>query len=179
MALVAFLRGINVGGHRRFRPAALARQLGHLDAVNIGAAGTLVIRRPVSRAALQAEIARRLPFGVEIMICQGRDIRRLLARDFFTGHPPRPDVVRFVSLLSRRPRSWPDLPLTLPSSGPWLLKVLAREGPFVVGVYRRRMKVIGYLGMLDGLCGGPVTTRSWGTLDVVARVLTASRSPVA
>ncbi|MBY0496071.1 MAG: DUF1697 domain-containing protein [Cyanobacteria bacterium] len=40
MALVVFLRGVNVGGHRTFRPAALAKQLEHLGAINIGAAGT-------------------------------------------------------------------------------------------------------------------------------------------
>ena len=50
MSLVVFLRGVNVGGHKRFRPAALAKELVHLDAVNIGAAGTFVIRRRVSRA---------------------------------------------------------------------------------------------------------------------------------
>jgi len=37
VALVVFLRGLNVGGYRNFRPAALARQLHHLDAVKIGA----------------------------------------------------------------------------------------------------------------------------------------------
>ena len=62
MALVVLLKGVNVGGHRTFRPSALAEQLKHLGAVNIGAAGTLVIRRPVSRARLRVEIARRLPF---------------------------------------------------------------------------------------------------------------------
>ncbi len=36
MALVILLRGVNVGGHRTFRSAALARELQHLDAVNIG-----------------------------------------------------------------------------------------------------------------------------------------------
>ena len=50
VALVVLLRGINVGGHRTFRPTKLAEQLKHLDAVNIGAAGTFVIRRPVTRA---------------------------------------------------------------------------------------------------------------------------------
>ncbi len=68
VALVVLLRGVNVGGHRTFRPAALARQLKHLDAVNIGAAGTFVIRRPVTRAQLRAELARRLPFDTAIMI---------------------------------------------------------------------------------------------------------------
>jgi hypothetical protein len=44
VALVVFLRGANVGGHRTFRPAVLARDLEHLDAVNIGAAGTFGAR---------------------------------------------------------------------------------------------------------------------------------------
>ena len=69
MALVVFLRGINVGGHRTFRPKALAEQLEHLNAVNIGAAGTFVIRQPVTQAQLRAEFVRRLPFDTKIVIC--------------------------------------------------------------------------------------------------------------
>ena len=176
MALVVLLRGVNVGGHRTFRPSALALQLKHLDAVNIGAAGTLVIRRPVTQAVLRAELTRRLPFETEIMICQGRDIVRLASRDPFAGHPVRRDIVRFVSVLSRTPRSAPRLPITLPESGRWLVKLLARHGRFVVGVYRRHMKVIGYLGSLDRLFGVPATTRSWATLTAIARLLEAPRS---
>jgi hypothetical protein len=41
MALIVFFRGINVGGHRAFRPSVLAKELGIYDAVNVGAAGTL------------------------------------------------------------------------------------------------------------------------------------------
>lgn len=40
MALVVLLRGVNVGGHRTFRPTMLTEELKHLDAINIGAAGT-------------------------------------------------------------------------------------------------------------------------------------------
>ena len=58
-----------------------------------------------------------------------------------------------------------------PPRGRWLLKVLARDDRFVVGLYRRHMKVIGYLGTLDGLFGVPVTTRNWNTLTTVGRVL--------
>ena len=39
MALVAFLRGVNVGGHRRFRPSLLAKELAGYDVVNVGATG--------------------------------------------------------------------------------------------------------------------------------------------
>jgi uncharacterized protein (DUF1697 family) len=171
VALVVFLRGVNVGGHRTFRPTVLTEQLKHLDAVNIGAAGTFVIRRPVSRTTLRAELARRLPFDARIVICQGGEIVSLLSRDHFMGHPARPHVVRFVSVLSQRPRAVPSLPLSLPSSGKWLVKVLARDNRFVVGLYRRHMRVISYLGTMDRLFGVPVTTRNWNTITAIARVL--------
>ena len=174
MALVVLLRGLNVGGHRTFRPATLAGQLRHLDAVNIGAAGTFVIRRPVGRVELRREIARRLPFEAEIVICPGRDIVRLLAHDVFARQAVRPDIVRFVSVLSRRPRAAPRLPVTLPSRGAWLLRVLAREDRFVFGLYRRHMKVIGYLNSLDRLFGVPATTRNWNTIAAIAKVLNQS-----
>jgi len=171
VALVVLLRGVNVGGHRTFRPATLAKQLKHLDAVNIGAAGTFVIRRPITQVQLRAEFARRLPFDTEIMICQGREIVRLMSQTHFADQPVRPDIVRFVSVLSKRPRSAPATPISFPSSDKWLLKVLARDDRFVVGVYRRHMKVIGYLGTLDRLFGIPVTTRNWNTITAIARVL--------
>jgi uncharacterized protein (DUF1697 family) len=171
VALVVFLRGVNVGGHRTFRPTTLAEQLKHLDAVNIGAAGTFVIRRPITRARLRAELARRLPFAAEIMICPGREIARLLSESHFTDQPVRRDVVRFVSVLSKRPRSAPPTPMRFPSSGQWLLKILARDNRFVFGVYRRHMKVIGYLGTLDRLFGVPATTRNWNTIAAIVRVL--------
>ena len=174
MSHVVLLRGVNVGGHRTFRPAKLAEELHHLDAVNIGAAGTFVIRRPIGRADLQAELARRLPFDTKIMICQGRDIVGLMSRDFFAGQPSGPDVVRFVSILSQRPRSAPSTPMSFPSSGEWLLRILAREDRFVFGLYRRHMKVIGYLGMFDKLFGVPATTRNWNTITAIARVLGAT-----
>jgi uncharacterized protein (DUF1697 family) len=171
VALVVLLRGINVGGHRTFRPTALAEQLKHLDAVSIGAAGTFVIRQPVTRAQLRAELARRLPFDAGIVICEGREIVRLTSHTCFADQPMRPDIVRFVSVLSRRPRSAPSMPMSLPARGRWLLKILARDNRFVFGLYRRHMKVIGYLGTFDRLFGVPVTTRNWNTITAITRVL--------
>jgi uncharacterized protein (DUF1697 family) len=176
VALVVLLRGVNVGGHRTFRPATFAKQLKHLDAVNIGAAGTFVIRRHVTKTQLRAELERRLPFEAEIVICQGREIVRLMSQNHFADQPVRPDIVRFVSVLSKRPRLAPSMPMRFPSSGKWLMKILARDNRFVFGVYRRHMKVISYLGLLDRLFGVPVTTRNWNTITAIARVL-STRSP--
>lgn len=179
MALVALLRGVNVGGHRTFRPSVLAERLDHLDVVNIGAAGTFVIRKPVTRARLRAELRRSLPFDAEVMICEGRDIVRLTAGDPFAGQPAGPGVVRFVSVLARRPRSSPLAPMSFPSHSRWLLRIVARENQFVLGLYRRHMKAIGYLGTLDRLYGVPVTTRNWNTIAAIATVLTTHPSSVA
>ncbi len=171
MALVVLLRGVNVGGHRTFRPSILAKQLKHLDAVNIGAAGTFVIRQPITQTELRAELTRRLPFDAEIIICQGREIVRLTSQNHFADLPIGPDIVRFVSVLSKRPRSAPSIPLRFPSSGKWLLKIVARDNRFVFGAYRRHMKVISYLGTFDRLFGVPVTTRNWNTITAIAKVL--------
>ena len=175
MALVVFLRGVNVGGHRTFRPTTLAKQLTHLDALNIGAAGTFVIRQPVTEAQLRAEVASKLPFDTEIMICQGREIVRLMSHNHFADQPIGPDIVRFVSVLSKLPRSMPSMPMSVPSSGRWLLKVLGRDKRFIFGLYRRHMKVIGYLGTFGRLFGVPVTTRNWNTMTTIARILGQGR----
>jgi uncharacterized protein (DUF1697 family) len=177
VALVVLLRGVNVGGRRTFRPSALAATLTHLDVVNIGAAGTFVIRRPVGRAQLRDEFTRRLPFDAQVMICDGSEIVRLTSRDFFSGHAIRPDIVRFVSVLSQSPRSAPAMPMSLPSTGPWLVKILDREQRFVVGLYRRQMKAITQLGALERLFGVPATTRNWNTITAIAKVLESQRPP--
>jgi uncharacterized protein (DUF1697 family) len=171
MALVVFLRGINVGGHRTLRPSILAKQLSRFDAVSIGAAGTFVIRQPIPRARLRAEIARRLPFDAEIIICEGREILKLISQNPFERQASPPKVVRFVSVLSRRPKSEPSMPASFPSSGKWLLKILARRGRFVFGQYRRHMRVISYLGAVDRLFGVPIVTRNWNTITAIAKVL--------
>jgi hypothetical protein len=69
MALIVFFRGINVGGHRAFRPSVLAKEMGIYDAVNVGAAGTLVICKPGLRAKFLAELRRKLPFEATIAFC--------------------------------------------------------------------------------------------------------------
>ena len=61
--------------------------------------------------------------------------------------------------------------MRFPARGPWLMKILARRNRFVIGMYRRHMKVIGLLGALDRLYGVPVTTRNWNTIAAIARVL--------
>ena len=171
MALVVFLRGVNVGGHRTFRPSILARELSDYDVVNIGAAGTFVVRKPGSRAKFRAALLLKLPFEAEVVLCEGRDLMRLEMENPFGPEPCPSDVVRFVSILSKAGRVGTSIPITLPPRGKWLLRVVASKNRFVFGMYRRHMKTIGYLGQVDKLIGAPATTRNWNTIMAIVRIL--------
>lgn len=171
MALVVFLRGVNVGGHRTFRPSILARDLSDYDVVNVGAAGTFVVRKPGSRSEFRAALLRKLPFEADIMMCDARELMRLERENPFAAETSPSDVVRFVSILSKAGGVRASLPVTFPSQGEWVVQVMASRGQFVFGMYRRHMKTISYLGQIDKLYGVPATTRNWNTIISVVRIL--------
>jgi uncharacterized protein (DUF1697 family) len=177
MALVVFVRGVNVGGHRTFRPSILANQLSAYGVVNVGAAGTFVVRKPGSRAKFRAQLLKKLPFEAEIMVCDGRDLIGLETENPFGAEPTRPDIVRFVSILSKAGGIRTSLPVTFPPDGEWLVRVISSKNRFVFGMYRRHMKTIGYLGQIDKLFAGPATTRNWNTIMAVVRILKGPRAP--
>jgi len=170
MALVVFLRGVNVGGHKTFRPSALAKELAQFDVVNIGAAGTFVVRKPITQTKLRAELLRRLPFNAEIMICSDREILDLACADPFRDQGSGKDIVRFVSVLARRTTIF-SVPLSLPSDDEWLLKVIEVRNRFVLGLYRRQMKVLSCFSKLEKQIGAPVTTRNWNTITAIVKIL--------
>jgi uncharacterized protein (DUF1697 family) len=173
MALVAFIRGVNVGGHRRFRPSLFAKELEAYDVLSVGAAGTLIVRKPGPRAKFRAALRRKLPFDAHVALCDGRDLVRLEQQNPFAGRPSSADVVRFVSILSKAGRRRTSVPVTLPPSGEWYVRVFATSNRFVIGEYRRHMKTIGYLGEIDRLFGAPATTRNWNTILSIVRLLKA------
>src|SRR4029453_7037380 len=171
MRRVVFLRGVNVGKGNRCQPAVIARQLSKLGVINIGAVGTFVVSKNVSESALRAAIAKKLPFKCEIMICPPRDIIQLASKDPFEDQRSNPNIIRFVNILAKRLPSRPPLPLCLPSDDDWLLKIIAIENRFVLGLYRREMKAISYLGKIEKQLGVPPTTRNWNTIKKVVQIL--------
>lgn len=171
MALVVFLRGVNVGGYRAFRPSVLAKKLRDYDVLNIGSSGTFIVRKPGSRKKFLAELLKKLPFETKIMICNGRDLIALEAANPFDAVPLRANTVRFVSILSKAATRVSSAPIALPSSRNWLLRVVASKGRFIFGAYRRHMKTIGYLGQLDKIFGAPATTRNWNTIVAMIQIL--------
>ena len=171
MRRVVFLRGVNVGKANRCQPAVIANQLSKLGVINIGAVGTFVVREDVNESALRSAIMKKLPFKCEVMICTARDIIKLTTKDPFSGQPSGPDITRFVSVAAKRIATPPPLPFNLPSGDDWLLRIVAIQDRFVLGLYRRQMKAISYLGKIEKLLRVPVTTRNWNTIEKVGKIL--------
>jgi uncharacterized protein (DUF1697 family) len=171
MKWVVFLRAVNVGGANRCQPALLAKQLSKFGVINIGAVGTFVVRKDASESTLRAAIAKKLPFKCEIMICPAREVLKLASKDPFARQPAGPDITRFVNILAKRLPSPPPLPVSLPSDDDWVLRIIGIEDRFVLGLYRRQMKAISYLGKIEKLLGVPATNRNWNTIEKVAKIL--------
>jgi uncharacterized protein (DUF1697 family) len=175
MAHVVFLRGVNVGSARRFQPSALARELVHLGAANLGAAGTFVIRKHLSEAALRAEFAGRLPFTTDLMICRSAELEKLTATDPFptTGLPPHSR--RFVSVLARKPRRLPPLPFSYPVGEHWQVQVVGVSGNLAWSLWRRvGGSFVDPNSVIEKYLGVRATTRNWNTVVRLCNVLRSS-----
>src|SRR5207247_8596439 len=111
-----------------------------------------------------------LPLKCESMLCPAHDIIKLASKHPFSRQPSGPDIVRFVTVLHKplRGRSRSDLHQT---SDDWLLKIIAIQGRFVLGLYRRQMKAISYLGKVEKIFGVAATTRNWNTIQKIVQIL--------
>ena len=76
-----------------------------------------------------------------------------------------------MSVLAKRLRALPPLPLSLPPDDDRLLKIIAIQDRFVLGLHRRGMKAISYLSQIEKKLGVAATTRNWNTIEKVAKIL--------
>lgn len=175
MSSVVFFRAVNVGGHQRFQPGRLAQELAKFDVVNIGAAGTLVVRGQVSQAKLRDEILHRLSFAPDLMICSSRDVLALARGNWFGDAPAGKDLGRFVSVLQTTPRTKPPLPIEQPAGANWELRIIAIIGRFALSV--RRIGQTYSNAVVEKHLGVPATTRNWNTIETIRDILKGQRAP--
>jgi len=156
----------------------LARDLAAYDVVNVGAAGTFVVRKPGLRAEFLADLRRKLPFEVKVAICDASDLLQLETENPFETERVDPGIVRFVSILSEANQSKISLPVWLPSDKEWFVGIKGARNRLVFGEYRRHMKSIRYLSHIDNFFGAPATTRGWSTILSVLRILKESEQAI-
>jgi hypothetical protein len=156
MASVVFFRAVNVGSHQRFQPGALAKKLADLEVVNIGAAGTLVVKKP---------------FKPELMICRAKDVLAIADGKLLGKSPASKGVTAFVSVLQKAPGSSKGLPIDYPETGKWQVRLLACVGKFVLS-WRVDGTDLYANGVVEKHFGGAATTRNWNTMTAIHKILT-------
>ncbi len=174
--MVALLRGINVGGHRKVPMAdlrALAGELGFRDEMTWIQSGNLVFGSPLGPDAAAAKLARgieeRFGFPVDLVVRTGEQWKKLAAGN------PLPDESasapdRVMLLLSREP--------PLPGAAA-ALRERARDGERIEaaagalwihhpgGAGKSRLSP----ALVDRLVGSPTTARNWTTVRAIGELL--------
>jgi uncharacterized protein (DUF1697 family) len=172
MASVVFLRAANVGGHQAFKPSALAKELADFGTVSIGAAGTFVIRASITSSKLRAEFNKRLPFQPELMICRGKELLELVEAEPFADVEEVGDAKRYVTILAKKPRTPPSLPLFKPEGDEWQVQVIGVIGSFAISLHRRVGKRLIYPNeVVEKHLAVAATTRNWNTVETICKVL--------
>ena len=174
MSHVVFLRAANVGGNSVFRPAQLALALKHLDVVNVGAAGTFVVREKAPAAVIKSEILSRLPFEPALVVRPAREILALVDSAPFRGVRFSRDLRGWVAVLSERPKTPPRLPVVKPAGKLWSVRFERLQGAFAMGLQQRRPGGFLYASnVVEDALGVPATTRWWETIERIAKILSA------
>ncbi len=174
MPHVVFLRAANVGGKNVFRPAQLATALAHLDVVNVGAAGTFLVRARASTASIRHEILSQLKFEPEVAVVPAREVLALVSAAPFPRVTFSKDVRGWVAVLCGRPKTPTTLPLATPAGSSWSVRFDRVEGRFAIGLWRRRPS--GFVSpnqVVEKALGVPATTRYWETIQRLARLIEA------
>jgi uncharacterized protein (DUF1697 family) len=169
---VVFLRAANIGGRNVFRPAGLARDLSGLDVVNVGAAGTFVVRERASAATIRREIRDRLPFDPMLAVVPAREVLSLVESQPFSGVRFSKDRRAWVAVLERRIRDRPDLPSFAPQRRAWSVRLDGVDGRFAFGLWQRRPGGFVFPNeVVEKTFGRLATCRWWETLEKVAGLI--------
>ena len=172
MAQVVFLRGVNVGGSKRFRPSLFAKELAGLDVVNYGAVGTFIVHGKSGSKSLREDILRKLPFKTEVMICPAEELIELALSKPFGEKSAEKETQWFVSVLADQPRALPRLPVECPATKDWEVRVVRVTGRFVCSLRKKTGTGGVYPNeVVEKNFGVAATTRGWNTITALSNDL--------
>jgi uncharacterized protein (DUF1697 family) len=173
----AFLRGINVGGHRRVTMQRLGgafESLGFKDVRTLLASGNVLFRAPAAnraRLVRRIEAGLRKTFGDDIsVIVRNRDELQALADlNPFKRIQVTPRTRLFITFLPERPRTRLKIPYLSPDKSFRILRLTAGEACSVLTLGPQWSRNLRQMDILEKEFGKKITTRSWSTVLRLAR----------
>ena len=174
-ATIAFLRGINVGGHHKIPMPALRKAfeaMGFKNVRTVLASGNVVFEPTGKKAEdLEGTIARGLAgafgFPVPVLLRSMRELAALVAADPFNGLAPGTDTKFYVTFHPRdRPRA-SKARLPAPPQGVRIVSVRPGEVCSAVAL-SGGPGTPELMAFLEKWLGRDVTTRNWQTVTKLA-----------
>lgn len=172
--LVAFLRGINVGGHHKVPMAELKAALAGMGLADIKTllnSGNVVFTTAATEiAALEEDMAEALEkkfgFPIPVLIRKMEDIQQLVADNPFKEVEVHKDIRLYVTFLRDDAKNNLNLPWT---SADGSFQILSSDNKMLVSVVDiSKTKTTDAMSVLDKNFTKDITTRNWNTLVKIA-----------
>ena len=173
---VAFLRGINVGGHKKISMAVLRQAFGSLDLENVKtllASGNVLFETKATGAraltqSIEQKVRKTFGLDVSVILRTRRNLQQLLDANPFKGIKVAPQTRLFVTFLSEKPKTSLKIPYESADKSFRIIRLTNREICSVLTLGPQWAKNLRQMDILEKEFGKKITTRTWNT---VARVL--------
>lgn len=173
---VAFLRGINVGGHKKIKMDDLRAAFASWGFTNIKtllASGNVLFdsKKANSHALkqiLEKNIAATFGFEVPVILRTLEEIQDLADADPFKGIKVTPQTRLYATFLSEKPTSKLKIPYTSPEKDFTIVQVTNGEVLSVLTLTPNR-GTIEAMAILEKEFGKNITTRNWNTVIKVLK----------
>ena len=167
---VAFLRGINVGGHHKVPMKELKdilQNMGFKNIITLLNSGNVIFETNQAKISeLESQIAQQLNssfgFPIPVIIRSAENLKQLILSNPFSGIEITNETRLYISFLRNKPQT--DLLL------PWISEdksfhILQIDGANIISVLDLGIgKTVKGMEALEKLFGKDITTRNWNTI---------------
>lgn len=174
--LIAFLRGINVGGHHKVPMASLREILNELNCKNVKTllnSGNIVFdtsEKDIQSFEDKIEnlLAKSFGFPIPVILKKKTEILQLVDKNPFKNVSVSKDIRLYVTFLKHSPESTIALPYASKDNA---FKILSIENKTILSVLD--LSISNTTKGMDDLeknFGKEITTRNWNTIEKIVQV---------
>ncbi|MEM7102778.1 MAG: DUF1697 domain-containing protein [Bacteroidota bacterium] len=176
---VAFLRGINVGGHHKVPMADLKTEMGKLNCesvITILNSGNIIFEhKEADISTLESRIKEQLEkafgFPIPTLLRKAETITNLHAAEPFEDIAVTKDIRLYVSFLQEEKEEKLSLPYTNEDNS---FQILEKADRVIISVLDLAgSKTPKAMGILEKIYGKDITTRNWKTIIRIIKKLEA------
>ena len=174
--LIAFLRGINVGGHHKVPMACLRVVLTELNCKNVKTllnSGNIVFdtgEKNIQSFEIKIEnlLTKTFGFPIPVILKKKTEILGLVDQDPFKRVSVNKDTRLYVSFLKHSPETKLTLPYTSKDNA---YKILSIENNTILSVLDlSTSRTTKAMDDLEKNFGKEITTRNWNTIEKIAKL---------